>query len=175
MDTKSYKTADGRLERSETYDQGRLKRVDYYTTDDLEATKRTHLARYPGVPFALWQTLAEQRGYIWKYVTSFDANGTLTGFRKVLSDQDQRDWLQIEQDAAHKVGPITKYYWEDDELHYFFEYSSDGTPTGGFDLLAGEQSSLEAVRSTLRDPAFYADGYALPAALRGLPIPSNPL
>ena len=174
METKTFRAADGRLEREELYDQGQLKHVEYYTTDDPEQVRRTHLGRYPGIPFALWRTLAEIRGYIWQYVTSFDRSGALTSYSKRLSDQNQHDWLLIEQDVSHEIGTITKYYWEDSEtLHYFFEYYPDGTPSGGFDLLTNEQTTFEAVRDTLRDPTFYADGYALPAALFGTQIPPD--
>jgi hypothetical protein len=173
--TRTSSGADDQLEKSEYIANGRLWEVNYYRVADPQMMTESHRRAYPGVPYAIWEFLGSADGYVWQFVSFFSPVGEPTGFRKFLSNQQHRTWMQLDFDASHRVSLITKYLWgDDDKLRYVFEYSADGALVDGFDVTYGEQASFEEVRDDLEDPEFYEHGYRLPRALASTTIPDAP-
>jgi outer membrane protein assembly factor BamA len=162
---------DETLLSQELFDHQRPVRVDYYT---LESAEGIH-TRHPGVHFALWRTLKTLNGYIWKHAASYDADGSLAHTTRLLLDNEERDWMQIERNPNTGRELVTKYFWEDeDTLRYSFEYNADGTFSNGYDIVENDHIALEDVIDDFDDPAFYRTASALPKALAGTSIPDEP-
>ncbi|HVF51462.1 MAG TPA: hypothetical protein VNA19_15350 [Pyrinomonadaceae bacterium] len=173
--TEAHFDDDGELERTLLYDGPRLVKVNYYRSTHLDETKSFHLRNYAGVPFDIWKTLSSVGGYVWEYAYSFSPSGELTTLSKVLSDDTERQLMQIDLDADKRVEQITKYYWTDGKtLRYVFEYDETGAFLSGYDSLYGDHAFLPDIKDSLPDPAFYEYGYTLPRALDATGIPPDP-
>lgn len=171
--TKAFFDNSEKLERTESHDSGKLLRVDYYKDESVESLRAFHLQMYPGVMFSIWKTLARTGDYVWEWVYSFSPSGELTGLGKTLSDERDRQLMQIDMDENHQIVQITKYYWED-KLRYAFEYNEDGTFSNGYDGLYGDHASPVEVEDSLSDFKFYENGWNLPQSIADTVIPPDP-
>jgi hypothetical protein len=162
---------DGTLLSREQFDQQQAVQVDYYAQAKLEDVQK----RYPGVRVTLWKTLSVIGHYVWKFAASYDGSGKpLTTTRLLIDDQEQ-EWMEIERNPTNGNTLITKYYWEDaDTLRFSFEYNEDGTFSNGYDIIENDHVMLEDVLDDLDDPDFYRTAERLPKALAGTTIPPEP-
>ncbi|MFD0519976.1 hypothetical protein [Paractinoplanes durhamensis] len=158
--------------RKEHYRKGELKQVRYYA-GGLESIIAEHARDYPGVEFAAVRTESAPEGFRWTFLARFAADGSSLGFITHLVDPAGSELMTLEYDAAGDLRVITKDWDESpDESGMLFEYGSDGQNVLVSDLEYGDSLNFEGVLQAMPDPAFYADGLALPAALAGTPIPA---
>ena len=172
--TKAYFGDSDVLERSELHDSGKLLRVDYLRAHNFDDTRDFHRRMYPGIPYAIWETREQLPGFVWKHITSVDPSGQVKSYTTLLSDDRQRELMRIDASPSHQTVAITKYYWEDNNLRYVFDYDGTGSLVTGFDLEDGDDVSFSDVRESLPDCEFFEDGFNLPRALAGTAIPADP-
>jgi len=161
-----------RLEKLEQYEEGKVRRVDYFDVANDTPIKTAHAQCYGQVPFMTHRQLSRPKGFVWKAVHAFTAGGELTEVTTILQDEAWCEWMEVSANASKQVARIAKYYWESPEdLKYSFEYDGKGKLLGVQDVQSGERASLDEVRASVSDAAFFEDGLRLPTPLMGTSIP----
>ncbi|MFP2905362.1 hypothetical protein ACLESD_09960 [Pyxidicoccus sp. 3LFB2] len=161
-----------RLEKLEQYEEGKVRRVDYFDVANDAPIKTAHVQRYGQVPFMTHRQLSKPKGFVWKAVHAFAAGGELKEVTTILQDDAQCEWMELSANASKQVARIAKYYWASSEdLKYSFEYDGKGKLLEVQDVESGERASFDEVRASLSDAAFFEDGLRLPKPLAGTSIP----
>ncbi|MBZ4418526.1 hypothetical protein [Myxococcus sp. RHSTA-1-4] len=162
-----------RLEKVEQYEEGKLRRVDYFDVTQDNTLKTEHAQRHGQVPFVTHRQLSRTKGFVWKAVHVFTATGELSEVTTILQDEARCEWMELSADASRKVSRIAKYYWESPEdLKYSFEYDGEGKLLEVQDVENGERASLDEVRASVPDVSFFEEGLRLPKPLAGTSIPT---
>jgi hypothetical protein len=170
--SKAFFGPEERLEKVEQYEEGKLRRVDYFDVANDAPLKATHAQQHGQVPFMTHRQLSRTKGFVWKAVHAFAAGGELKEVTTVLQDEARCEWMELSANASKQVARITKYYWASPEdLKYTFEYDGQGKLLGVQDVESGERASLDEVRAAVSDVAFFEDGLRLPKPLVGTSIP----
>ncbi|MCP3062656.1 hypothetical protein LXT21_28115 [Myxococcus sp. K38C18041901] len=161
------------LQKVEQYENGKVRRVDYFEVAQDDAIKKAHVPQYGSVPFVTHRQLPQSKGFSWKSVHMFSASGELSEVITILRDASLRECMEVSASADRRVSKISKYYWASAEtLKFVFEYDGKGTLLEVADVPEGGHTSLPEVRSQLPDVSFFEDGLRLPAPLAGTSIPS---
>jgi hypothetical protein len=165
---------DGRVERDELYDRGRLLRVDYYDAGSAEEIASVHTALHPGVLRMVYRALGGAGDYTWTCLEAV-TEGQPARRAILLKDRDDHETMTIEQDGHGVPFRIEKSFWgrsgNEDNLKYAFEYDRSGQLTVVTDLEYGDTTTMEDIAEVLADWGFYATGFALPRDIATTPIP----